>query len=106
MTGPQWQQAWADALDRLEADVVAAEQLLAEEHRMRDLPLTDPWRPPAGLGPLPIDLRPRADDVLRRQLAVAQGLATRLAGTVRHAAMLDRIDDRPAPRPSYVDTAM
>jgi hypothetical protein len=102
----QWCDAWAEALDRLESDVVAAEMLLAEEHRMRDLPVSDPWQPPAGLGPLPLDLRPRADEVLRRQLAVAQQLATTLAGTVKHAAVLERLDDRPAPRPSYVDTAM
>ncbi len=103
----QWRAAWAEALDRLEADVAAAEALLAEEHRMRDLPLPDPWQPPAGLGPLPLDLRPRADEVLARQLVVAQKLATTLAGTVRHAAMLDRLDgSRPAPGPSYVDCAM
>jgi hypothetical protein len=107
MTGQQWREAWTEALDHLEADVDAAEELLAEEHRMRDLPQADPWQPPAGLGPLPLDLRPRADDVLRRQLEVAQKLAATLAGTSRHAAVLDRLDDsRPAPRPSYVDCAM
>jgi hypothetical protein len=106
MTGQQWRDAWAEALDRLESDVVAAEALLDAEHRMRELPLADPWQPPAGLGPLPLDLRPRADEMLRRQLAAAQQLAATLAGTVKHAAVLNRIDDRPAPRPSYVDTAM
>ena len=106
MTGQQWRDAWAEALDRLESDVDAAEMLLETEHRMRELPLADPWQPPAGLGPLPLDLRPRADEVLRRQLAVAQRLASSLAGTVKHAAVLDRLDARPAPRPSYVDTAM
>jgi hypothetical protein len=107
MTAPQWRRAWVEALDALESDVVAAEELLAEEHRMRDLPLTDPWRPPPGLGPLPLDLRPRADEVLRRQLAVAQQLAATVAGTARQAAVLNRLDDgRDAPRPSYVDCAM
>lgn len=29
-----------------------------------------PWSPPPGLGPLPADLRPRAEDLLRRQREV------------------------------------
>jgi hypothetical protein len=107
VTGPRWRAAWCEALDHLEADVAAAEALLADEHRLRDLPVADPWRPPAGLGPLPLDLRVRADDVLRRQLAVAQRLATSLAGTMRQAAVLGRVENaRPAPRPSYLDCAM
>lgn len=107
MTGERWRAAWSEALDSLEADVAAAEALLADEHRLKDLPVTDPWRPPAGLGPLPLDLRARADDVLRRQLSVAQRLAVSLAGTMRQAAVLDRVENaRPAPRPSYLDCAM
>lgn len=107
MTGPRWHAAWREALDRLEADVTAAEALLADEHRLRDLPVPDPWHPPAGLGPLPLDLRVRADDVLRRQTTVAQRLATSIAGTVRQAAVLDRVESaRPGPRPSYLDCAM
>jgi hypothetical protein len=53
MTGQQWRDAWAEALDRLESDVDAAEMLLETEHRMRELPLADPWQPPAGLGSQP-----------------------------------------------------
>ncbi|HEU5474206.1 MAG TPA: hypothetical protein VFV67_26465 [Actinophytocola sp.] len=102
-----WQETWAAALDRLEEDVATVEALLAEEHQLRSLPPVDPWRPPAGLGPLPVDLRPRADQVLARQLAVAERIAAIMTGTARQAAMLGRIDDgRGAPRPNYVDCAM
>jgi hypothetical protein len=102
-----WHEAWTTALDRMAADVASAEALLAEEHLLRDLPLADPWHPPAGLGPLPIDLRPRADQVLARQLAVAEQLAAVMTGTARQAAVLGRIDDgREAPRPNYVDCAL
>lgn len=107
MTVDEWRAAWTAALDRLEEDVTAAESLLAQEHRLRELPVPDPWRPPTGLGPLPLDLRPRADDVLARQLAVARRLAASLTGTARQAAVLDRVESaRPAPRPSYLDCAM
>ena len=106
-TSTSWQGAWAAALDRLESDVASAEALLVEEHLLRELPLTNPWRPPAGLGPLPVDLRPRADQVLARQLAVAERLAAVMTGTARQAAVITRIDNgHEAPRPNYVDCAM
>ena len=102
-----WHQAWSAALDRMAADVASAEALLAEEHMLRELPPADPWHPPAGLGPLPIELRPRADQVLARQLAVAEKVAAMMTGTARQAAVLGRIDDgREAPRPNYIDCAL
>jgi hypothetical protein len=106
-TPGSWQGAWTAALDRLECDVASAEALLAEEHLLRELPIADPWHPPAGLGPLPVDLRPRADQVLARQLAVAERLAAIMTGTARQAAVINRIDNgHEAPRPNYVDCAM
>lgn len=102
-----WHEAWAAALDRLEEDVESAEALLAEEHRLRELPVADPWHPPEGLGPLPIDLRPRADQVLARQLAVAEKLTALMINTAKQAAVVGRIDDgREVPRPNYVDCTM
>jgi hypothetical protein len=101
-----WRQAWTDVLDDLELDVTAVETLLVASHRDRDLPAADPWSPPAGLGPLPLDLRPRADAVLGRQLAAAAAVAGALATTRRQAAVAARIDTgQDAPRPSYVDCA-
>ena len=103
----RWTEAWTAALDALETDVTAVEALLAADHRLRDLPLADPWSPPAGLGPLPLDLRPRADAVLQRQLAAAAALAVAAATTRRQAAVADRIEAGPGtPRPAYVDCAM
>ncbi len=107
MTGLSWREAWTGALDELELDVVSVESLLADEHRGRDLPVTNPWSPPAGLGPLPLDLRPRADGILTRQLAAAQALAQALVHNRRHAAVAATVETGvPVGRPAYLDCAM
>jgi hypothetical protein len=98
------------ALDALEADVARIETMLAADHRLRDMPEADPWSPPQGLGPLPLDLRPRADAILARQLAAANAIVHQMAGNRRHAQLADRIEGgtyAPAQaRPAYVDCAM
>ena len=87
--------------------MVAAEALLAEEHRGRDHPVADPWSPPAGLGPLPLDLRPRADAILTRQLAAAAVIAAGLGATRRQAVVAARLETgRDGGRPAYLDCAM
>jgi hypothetical protein len=103
-----WQREWAQALDALEADVTAVEAMLAEDHRIRDNPVVDPWTPPEGLGPLPIDLKPRADAILARQIAAAQAIAIALVSTRKQATVAARIEvgGQGAPRPAYVDYAM
>jgi hypothetical protein len=110
MTGvsPDWRAAWTAALDELEVDVVRIENMLADEHRDRDNPLPDPWTPPEGLGSLPLDLRPRADAILTRQLTAAREIAQALTSNRRQAAMAARIEvgDEGAARPAYVDCAM
>ena len=103
----EWHRAWTAALDELEADVTRVEALLADDHRARDLPVADPWAPPQGLGPLPLDLRPRADAILGRQLAATQAIAVALTTGRRQAEMLSRVESGAAPsRPAYVDCAM
>jgi hypothetical protein len=104
----QWHREWVAALDALEADVVEVEELIADDHRLRENPLSDLWTPPAGLGPMPLDLRPRASTVLARQIAAAQAIATAIATNRRQAAMATRIESggQGAPRPAYVDCAM
>ena len=106
--GPTWHAEWAAALDELEADVVSVEAMLTDDHLMRDNPVTDPWSPPQGLGPLPLDLRPRADGILARQLAAAEAIAVALAGTRRQVALSERLETggKTAARPAYVDCAM
>jgi hypothetical protein len=108
MTAEQWRAAWTAALDELEADVEAVEALLADEHRQRELPPSSPWSPPTGLGPLPLDLRPRADSILSRQLTAARSLATAMTATRRQAAFAARVDSGGTGKatPSYVDCAM
>jgi hypothetical protein len=102
-----WFDAWVAALDTLELDVSAAEALLADDQRLRERPLADPWHPPAGMGPLPLDLRPRADAILTRQLAVGEAIARTLVGNRRQAALLHRMEGgSEARRPAYVDCAM
>jgi hypothetical protein len=106
--GNDWYKAWTAALDELELDVAAVEAQLTGEHATRDHPLTDPWRPPQGLGPLPLELRPRADAILARQLAATEAVARGMVVNRQQAALLERVQtaQKPAPRPAYIDCAM
>jgi hypothetical protein len=99
--------AWVAALDALELEIAATRTLLADCRHSRDLPIVAPWSAPAGLGPLPPDLQPRADSILTRQLVLAGALAGALATTRRHAAVVLRLQaGRDPGRPSYLDQAM
>jgi hypothetical protein len=108
MTAQEWREAWLAVLDELDRDVEAVEALLVQDHSRRELPVADPWAPPAGLGPLPLDLRPRADGIIARQLAAAHAITVALATNRRQAAVAARIETGggAAPRPAYVDCAM
>lgn len=102
------QEAWVAALDDLDADVTRMEALLAEAQHLQDLPTTDPWSPPAGLGPLPLDLRPRAEALLTRHINATEHLAVAIAANRRHAAFAAKVEIGgygEAP-PTYVDRAM
>lgn len=102
-----WRTAWVAALDALDADVARVEALIADSQRIRDVPLTDPWSPPPGLGPLPLDLKPRADAILTRQLNAARELAVAIAANRKQAAFAAKVEQGygKAP-PTYVDRAM
>ncbi|WP_091555857.1 hypothetical protein [Micromonospora pattaloongensis] len=102
-----WHEAWTAALDALELDVAAAEALLAETHRASDNALPDPWRPPGGIGPLPLDLRPRAEAILARQTAAAQALARQMVMNRQQTAMVARFETGGSQTgPAYVDCAI
>ncbi|MFC7528108.1 hypothetical protein [Actinoplanes sp. GCM10030250] len=109
-TGTQavdWRSAWASALDELEMDVESVEAMLADERRIAETPPSDLWRPPTELGALPLELRPRADAILTRQLAAAEELARRLTTNRQQSAMTARIETGEAvKRPVYLDCAM
>jgi hypothetical protein len=102
-----WGGAWAAALDELELDVTQVEAMLADERRYAETPPADLWLPPTELGALPLELKPRADEILTRQLKVAQEIARRLTANRQQMAMTGRIETGEAvKRPVYVDRAM
>ena len=103
-----WRSAWTAALDALEADVDAVEQMISDEHRRRDLPAAIGWAPPAGLPTLPAELRPRADLILARQLKAAQDLSMAVTANRRQTAFAARVEVGTHGKavPSYVDCAM
>lgn len=83
--------AWLAVLDRFERALEAADEQL------------DPqlFVPPAG--PIPDELRVRAESVLARQQLMINALATSRAGVAREIAALRRV---PTPRqdaPAYLD---
>lgn len=111
---PDWHQAWVDALEALELDVLAAERLLtsgradseAGDPDDQSFPLS--WRPPEIAAPLPPALHTRAEEILARQLRVADGLVRAMGGNRRELQVARRMDsgtlDRT--RPVFVDSQM
>ena len=106
MTG-DWHNAWTAALNELELDVAATEAMLADARRITEAAPSDLWQPPTDLGALPLELKPRADEILTRQIAAAQEIARRLTATRAQQAMTSRIETGEAvKRPAYLDCAM
>jgi hypothetical protein len=106
-TTEDWRGAWTAALDELELDVAGIETMLADERRHAENPPADIWRPPTELGALPLELKPRADEILTRQLRAAEEIARRLTANRQQMAMTSRIETGEAvKRPVYVDRAM
>lgn len=102
-----WHGAWTAALDELELDVAQVEAMLADERRHTESPPADLWRPPTELGALPLSLKPRADEILTRQIKAAQAIAERLTRNRQQLAVTARIETGEAvKRPVYVDRAM
>ena len=104
----EWRTAWVTALDELEVDVQAVESMISQEHRLQELPTASPWEPPPGLGPLPLDLQPRADQILARQLAAAQAAARSITENRRQNAFAAVVEVGTAGKgiPSYIDCAI
>jgi hypothetical protein len=100
-----WREEWVAALDALEADVEMIERLIEDEHRVQGLPAAQPWSPPTGLGALPLDLKPRADQILARQIAAASAIGAAIIGNRRQTAYAAKIEVGTAGKaiPSYVD---
>jgi hypothetical protein len=104
----EWRDAWIAALDELEADVDAVERMIAEEHRNQEMAEATPWAPPSGIGPIPLDLRPRADYILTRQLEVARAAAIAMTANRKQTAFASRVEVGTAGKgiPTYIDCAM
>jgi len=100
-----WREEWVAALDALEADVVTIERLIEDEHRVQALPAAKPWSAPTGLGKLPMDLKPRADRILARQIAAARAVSTAITGNRRQTAYAAKVEVGTAGKavPAFVD---
>ena len=94
---------WETALDRLELDVLRAEQMSAQPAAF-DL---EPWDEPNLEGPIPEDLVERALALRARQQEVQGSLATALSALSRQHAFADRVDRATARagQPVYVDVS-
>jgi hypothetical protein len=103
-----WRSVWVGVLDRLDADLTEVEEFLRTDQFLRDTPPSDPWTPPEGIGPLPLDLQPRVDRILARQVVAAEGIARAMAGNRRQAALTNKIElfDSGSARPAYLDQAI
>jgi hypothetical protein len=88
---------WETALDRLELEVILAEQLLTDPQRPR--PVMEPWDEPQLEGPIPADLADRAVSIRARQLQVEAALAEALGATRRQHRFADRVDRATGRRP-------
>jgi hypothetical protein len=93
---------WQCELDLLELDVRRIEQLPKD---LETAP-TGSWTPPAIPGRLPVDLVPRAEELLDRQDRARRHLATALAATREQLSYVGRVSEASgcaAPAPVYVD---
>ncbi|MFS0854172.1 hypothetical protein [Microbacterium sp. 179-I 3D4 NHS] len=83
--------AWLAVLDRFERALDAADQEMAPGS----------VDPPAG--PVPEELRERAEAVLGRQQLMISGLAASRANIARELAALRRVPTTPKDAPAYLD---
>ena len=84
--------AWASALDAIEESVSVSEEILAGNLDVSTA--SAPWLAPAGLGPLPADMRDRAMALLARVAEVERALVESAALTARQLADVRRADPR------------
>jgi hypothetical protein len=101
---------WHEAVAELEGEVLAAERTMAEG-RADEIAAwgrrSADWIPPAGLGPMPEDLRERAMRLLQQQLAVAEALVDRITQSQKQRDVAARMSYGPSrPVASYIDRAL
>lgn len=119
-----WDHAWQQALDRLEADLLAAEALLlapADEPGSEEIAAspsansqgsssqapvseTPAWTPPNLTTPLPVVMQGRARELLARQTAVADALSIKAQALRQQEKLVSGGSfEKPGPRPAYLD---
>jgi hypothetical protein len=109
-TGPSdadvaWVAAWSNALDALELDVDAADELLRTAHltSVRDVAVASAWHPPRDLGPLPASLEVRARTLLDRQLETSRRVGQAIVVSRRHLAATRAMSVRATESAVYFD---
>jgi len=104
---PARESAWVRALAEMEQVADRAEDLLraarAPGDAGVDVVVTEPWRTPRGLGPLPVDLAPRAAALVERQRDLVRRTADQLGEHRRRLRTADALRTREAAVPVYLD---
>jgi hypothetical protein len=99
--------AWVRALAEMESVADRAEDLLrtarAAGPHDADVAVTEPWRAPRGLGPLPLALAPRAAALVERQRDLVRRTADQLGDHRRRLRTSDGLRTRAAAAPVYLD---
>lgn len=105
-----WTAAWTEALDDLELDLDRAEELLTVGRTGSAgglHPAPAAWVAPDLPGPIPENLRARAQAVYDRQLRVSEDLARGLAAGRRELALASLMESAAKvdhSRPAFLDT--
>jgi len=81
--------AWQVTLDRIELDVIRAERGLAQGLGQGPVRTVDQWDKPADHGPVPDELRDRAEEILARQRECMASMTALLGVNAKHQAMTD-----------------
>lgn len=104
-SGTDFHAAWVRALDALEVDVAAAEELLRTAHLapVDEVARAAVWQPPRDLGALPVSLQERGQALLDRQLDVARRTAEALVRSRRQLVAADALRPVRPDLPVYVD---
>lgn len=104
-----WRSAWTAALQSVELDVDAAEELIAKMHGGTEEPPTPvpagDWVDPSALGPMPVEFGDRARMLLQRQADVSQRLAEAMWQARSQRRGLSKFDAAEK-RPVFVDRAL
>ncbi|WP_454050978.1 hypothetical protein [Cellulomonas sp. Marseille-Q8402] len=98
--------AWVRALAEMEGVADRAEDLLRVARTPDvdvDVAVTEPWRTPRGLGPLPLALAPRAAALVERQRDLVRRTAEQLGEHRRRLRTSDGLRTRAAAAPVYLD---